>query len=89
MLAVCNPVSTTSLTSLKKGEHAVVVGLELTSQRERLVIQQRLAELGFIPGEAVHVIAKSFRDRVAVRIGNTIFALRGHEASMIYVNAAS
>lgn len=96
MLAVCNQLSapplsslkSTSLLSLKKGAHAVVASLVDTEHGERLVIKQRLIELGFIPGETLHVIAKSFRDRVAVRVGNTIFALRGHEASMIYVHLA-
>jgi ferrous iron transport protein A len=99
MLAVCDQFSSASLSSLKsasllflnlsslkKGAHAVVVGLAETEHSELLAIKQRLAELGFIPGETLHVIARSFRDRVAVRIGNTIFALRGHEASMIYVH---
>ncbi len=88
MVAVYPQVCPSSLISLKKGDRAVVAGLALTEQNDQLLIKQRLAELGFMPGEEVIIVAKSFRDRVAVRIGNTIFALRGHEAAMIYVHAA-
>ena len=50
----------------------------------------RLLELGFAPGEQIRVIAESFPrgDPMAVRIGNTTFALRRHEASMIHVRRA-
>jgi ferrous iron transport protein A len=47
----------------------------------------RLLELGFAPGEQIRVVAESFprRDPMAVRVGNTTFALRRHEAAMIQI----
>jgi ferrous iron transport protein A len=47
----------------------------------------RLLELGFVEGEPVRVIAHGYpgREPLAVRIGNTTFALRGFEADHILV----
>ena len=54
---------------------------------EQLAMKMRLLELGFAPGEQIRVVAESFprRDPMAVRLGNTTFALRRHEAAMIHV----
>ena len=48
----------------------------------------RLAELGFLPGEQVTVLRRGpgGREPIAVQIGETVFALRGVEASCIEVN---
>lgn len=75
------------LALLKKGDCAVVVGLSETQCDEQQAICQRLQELGFAPGEQVRVVAESFphRDPMAVRIGNSMFALRRHEAALIRV----
>jgi ferrous iron transport protein A len=47
----------------------------------------RLLELGFIEGETVRIIAHGFpgREPIAVRIGNTTFALRRFEADHVWV----
>jgi ferrous iron transport protein A len=47
----------------------------------------RLLEIGFLPGEQVRVIASGFprHDPIAVRVGHTTFALRGHEAALVRV----
>lgn len=52
-----------------------------------MALKTRLLELGFAPGEKVRVVAEAFprRDPIAVRLGNTTFALRRHEAAMIHV----
>ncbi len=48
---------------------------------------RRLAELGFLPGEAVRVVARGLMARapIAVRIGTGTFALRLFEAACIRV----
>jgi len=48
---------------------------------------RRLAELGFLPGEAVRVVARGLiaREPIAVRIGTGTFALRLFEAACIRV----
>lgn len=47
----------------------------------------RLTEIGFVPGEAVRIVASGVpgREPIAVRLGHTTFALRRHEASLIHV----
>ncbi|HEY5798826.1 MAG TPA: FeoA family protein [Burkholderiaceae bacterium] len=73
------------LSSLKKGESGVVSGLVHCEAADQLAIKIRLLELGFAAGETVRVVAESFprRDPMAVRLGNTTFALRRHEAALI------
>jgi ferrous iron transport protein A len=75
------------LAMLKKGDCAVVTGLAATDTADQLAMKLRLLELGFAPGEHIRVIAESFprRDPMAVRLGNTTFALRRHEAAMIQI----
>jgi ferrous iron transport protein A len=48
---------------------------------------KRLAELGFLPGEAVRIVARGLMSRapIAVRIGTGTFALRLFEAACIRV----
>jgi ferrous iron transport protein A len=72
---------------LKKGESAVVKGLAATHGADQLAMKTRLLELGFVPGERIRVVAESFprRDPIAVKLGNTTFALRRHEASLIHI----
>jgi ferrous iron transport protein A len=81
------PLTGQTLAALKKGEAAIVVGLATVDGAEQLAIQTRLCELGFVPGEKVRVVAVSFprRDPIAVRLGNSTFALRRHEAALIQV----
>ena len=58
-----------------------------TSQVEGGDIGLRLLELGFIKGERLRVIARGYpgREPIAVRIGNTTFALRRFEADHVLV----
>jgi ferrous iron transport protein A len=88
MLDKRGPAQDIDLASLKKGQAAIISGLAETFQgSEQAVLQTRLRELGFVAGEKVRIVAESFpgRDPIAVRIGNTTFALRRHEAAMVRV----
>lgn len=78
------------LSHLKKGDRASVIGLADGHADEHAAMKRRLLELGFVQGESIRVIAESFprRDPIAVRIGNTTFALRRHEAALIHVARA-
>ena len=66
------------LTDLKTGATARVVSV---------VPAEGAAELGFLPGEAVRVVARGLlaREPIAVRIGTGTFALRLFEAACIRV----
>jgi ferrous iron transport protein A len=82
------PVSGTKpLSLLRKGQHAVVAGMAPAAGAEETAVQMRLRELGFVPGEALRVVAVSFpgSDPIAVRVGATTFALRRFEAAMVHV----
>jgi len=52
--------------------------------------KEQLEEIGFLPGESVMVTARGFpgADPLAVRIGQSTFALRAAEAACIHVEAA-
>ena len=71
------------------GGSATVIGLtdSLRAGVDSGVVT-RLAELGFLPGERVTVLRRGpgGREPIAVQIGETVFALRGVEASCIEVN---
>lgn len=51
------------------------------------VLSRRLAELGFLPGERLRIVARGLlgREPIAVRIGTGTFALRLFEAACIRV----
>jgi ferrous iron transport protein A len=79
-----------NLSQLKKGDSATIIGLSASASKEQLAVKTRLLELGFAPGAKIRVVAESFprRDPMAVRVGNTTFALRRHEAAMILITRA-
>lgn len=64
-----------NLAQLKKGDAAIIIGF--ADDDEALFMKTRLQELGFLPGEKIVVHAEAFpgRDPMAIRVGNSIFAL--------------
>lgn len=75
------------LDQLPNGAHAVVDGLVAASPAVGPHILRRLAELGFIPGEPLQLLHRGpgGREPLAVRVGDTMFALRLLEARCIQV----
>lgn len=51
----------------------------------------RLAEIGFLPGETVEIVARAGGrgGPIAVRVGGSTFALRAHEAALLRVREAA
>ena len=80
-----------SLASLRKGARGVVADVSDDAQslgdEAQSTVSRRLLELGFIPGELVEVIEEIWPggDPMAVRVGNTTFALRRREAGAVLV----
>jgi ferrous iron transport protein A len=74
------------LTDLAPGASARVVSV-LAADSRTPDLGRRLAELGFLPGEAVRIVARGLLARapIAVRIGTATFALRLFEAACIRV----
>jgi ferrous iron transport protein A len=81
-----------SLATLRKGARGVVTHVRDDAQslgdEAQSTVSRRLLELGFIPGEVVEVVEEIWPggDPMAVRLGNTTFALRRREASAVLVN---
>jgi ferrous iron transport protein A len=75
------------LTDLNIGTRARVVSVTAADASAPVELGRRLAELGFLPGEAVRIVAKGLLARapIAVRIGTGTFALRLFEAACIRV----
>lgn len=80
-----------SLATLGKGVRGVVSDVTDDSQslgdEAQSTVSRRLLELGFIPGETIEVIGEIWPggDPMAVRLGNTTFALRRREAGAVLV----
>jgi ferrous iron transport protein A len=74
------------LTDLGIGRRARVVSVS-SADPSAPDLGRRLAELGFLPGEAVRIVARGLMARapIAVRVGTGTFALRLFEAACIRV----
>jgi ferrous iron transport protein A len=74
------------LTDLGIGARARVVSVS-SADTSAPELGRRLAELGFLPGEAVRIVARGLMARapIAVRVGTGTFALRLFEAACIRV----
>jgi len=70
------------------GVSCVVRGVNAPASNPEL--KSQLEDLGFIPGESVLVTVRGFpgNEPLAVRVGESTFALRGVEAACIEVEAA-
>jgi ferrous iron transport protein A len=75
------------LADLAPGASARVVSVSSGDSKAPAEVGRRLAELGFLPGEAVRIVARGLLARapIAVRIGTGTFALRLFEAACIRV----
>jgi ferrous iron transport protein A len=75
------------LIDLAPGASARVVSVATSDSKTPAEVGRRLAELGFLPGEAVRIVARGLMARapIAVRIGTGTFALRLFEAACIRV----
>jgi ferrous iron transport protein A len=76
-----------SLDQLPNHQWATVLDVSRPDDAEGRELVLRLTEIGFVPGEAVRVIASGVpgREPLAVRLGHTTFALRRHEAALVRV----
>jgi ferrous iron transport protein A len=75
------------LADLPAGTLACVVSVSAPDGAAPQELSRRLAELGFLPGESVRIVARGLmsRDPIAVRVGTGTFALRLFEAACIRV----
>jgi ferrous iron transport protein A len=75
------------LADLATGAEARVVSVSSPDPSGSLDLGRRLAELGFLPGEKLRIVARGLmgREPLAVRIGTGTFALRLFEAACVRV----
>jgi len=75
------------LADLATGAEARVVSVSAADPSASAELGRRLAELGFLPGEKLRIVARGFlgREPIAVRIGTGTFALRLFEAACVRV----
>jgi len=80
-----NPREVTTLFDLRVGDEGTVSG-EMDADGDR-DLALRLFEIGFVDGERVRVVARGYPggEPMAVRVGNTMFALRRFEAEQVRV----
>ncbi|MBS0442915.1 MAG: ferrous iron transport protein A [Proteobacteria bacterium] len=78
------------LIDLRDGERATVKALRSASPELEAGDLRRLGELGFIPGEPLHLLRRGpgGREPLAVQVGDTLFALRRVEAECIEIEPA-
>jgi ferrous iron transport protein A len=81
------PCADIRLTELSIGTRARVVSVAAADDAAPVELGRRLAELGFLPGEVVRIVARGLMARapIAVRVGTGTFALRLFEAACIRV----
>lgn len=74
------------LSSLRPGTAGTVVHVLPPQGDGDESLVRRLAEIGFLPGEPVRVMARApGAEPVAVRVGRSTFALRRFEAAFVQV----
>ena len=75
----------TTLDALKAGQSATVIHIAPSAQGTADV-PRRLMELGFVPGERIRMLKRGLPGGpVAVKVGQSTFALRRFEASLVSV----
>jgi ferrous iron transport protein A len=76
------------LADLPIGAEARVLSVSDPDASATSDLGRRLAELGFLPGEKLRIVARGFlgREPIAVRIGTGTFALRLFEAACVRVS---
>lgn len=74
------------LSSLRPGTAGTVAAVLPPESAQDEPLVRRLAEIGFLPGERVRVMARAHGgEPIAVRVGRSTFALRRFEAAFIQV----
>ncbi|MFL6671987.1 MAG: ferrous iron transport protein A [Massilia sp.] len=76
----------TTLDSLKAGQSATVIHLAPAAAQGGADVPRRLMELGFVPGERIRMLKRGLPGGpVAVKVGESTFALRRFEAALISI----
>ena len=78
-----------TLDALAAGQSATVIHLAPSDRHgdAGVDVSRRLMELGFVPGETIRMLKRGLPggDPLAVRVGQSTFALRRFEAALISI----
>ena len=81
----------TTLDALATGQSATVIHLAPAAHGTDggVDVVRRLMELGFVPGERIRMLRRAMPggDPLAVKVGESTFALRRFEAALITIHA--
>ncbi len=79
----------TTLDALGEGQSGTVIHLAPGAAGASVDVARRLMELGFVPGERIRMLRRGVPggDPLAVKVGQSTFALRRFEAAMISIKA--
>lgn len=82
------PLASARLSELPRGTRGTVLGVNAHAGPADAQMLHRLGELGFLPGEPVHLLRRGpgGREPIAVQVGETLFALRLVEAQCVEVS---
>ena len=77
----------TTLDSLAAGQSATVIHLAPGQTGDGIDVPRRLMELGFVPGERIRMLKRGVPggEPLAVKVGQSTFALRRFEAALISI----
>jgi ferrous iron transport protein A len=76
----------TTLDSLKAGQCGTVIHLAPMGSGDGIDVPRRLMELGFVPGERIRMLKRGLPGGpVAVKVGQSTFALRRFEAALVSI----
>jgi ferrous iron transport protein A len=76
----------TTLDALQAGQSGTVIHLAPNSSTDGLDVSRRLMELGFVPGERIRMLKRGLPGGpLAVKVGQSTFALRRFEAALVSV----
>jgi ferrous iron transport protein A len=82
-------VPLTTLDTLKVGASATVMHVAPGDVSDGADLSRRLMELGFVPGEKIRMLKRGMPggEPLAIKVGNSTFALRRFEAALISIQA--
>jgi ferrous iron transport protein A len=82
-------VPLTTLDTLKVGACATVMHVAPGDVADGADLSRRLMELGFVPGEKIRMLKRGMPggEPLAIKVGNSTFALRRFEAALISIQA--
>jgi ferrous iron transport protein A len=76
-----------TLDALAAGQSGTVIHLAPSDHDAGVDVARRLMELGFVPGETIRMLKRGLPggDPLAVRVGQSTFALRRFEAALVSI----